>query len=106
MATSIKGNPSASFSLTIRLKIRRGGVGLHTVLETIAKAGGDTDGIDKPGSDNEFVTRDITVLLRNSEHGDEVVRLLRELPDVEVQHVSDRTFLMHLGGKIDIVPRR
>lgn len=106
MPSTIKGTPSASYSLTIRLKIRRGGVGLHTVLETIATAGGDTDGIDKPGSDNEFVTRDITVLLRNSEHGEEVVRLLTALPDVEVQHVSDRTFLMHLGGKIDIVPRR
>ena len=106
MTNKTTGTPSASYSLTIRLKIRRGGVGLHTVLETIAKAGGDTHGIDMPGSDNEFVTRDITVLLRNSEHGDEVVRLIKELPDVEVQHVSDRTFLMHLGGKIDIVPRR
>ncbi len=106
MTSKATSTPSASYSLTIRLKIRRGGVGLHKVLETIAKAGGDTDGIDKPGSDNEFVTRDITVLLRNSEHGDDVVRLIKELPDVEVQHVSDRTFLMHLGGKIDIVPRR
>lgn len=106
MESNGRATPSSSFSLTLRLKIRRGGVGLHKVLAIIAQAGADTAGIDMPDWDNDFVTRDITVLLRNSQHGEEVVHLIKELPDVEVQHVSDRTFLMHLGGKIDIVPRR
>jgi len=106
MATNSTGVPSASNSLTIRLKIRRGGVGLHTVLETIAKCGGDTDGIDMSDANSEFVVRDVTVLLRSADQGELMVEALKALPDVEVQHVSDRTFLAHLGGKITMVPRR
>lgn len=106
MATKQQSVPSASNSLTIRMKIRRGGVGLHKVLETIASCGGDTDGIDIPSSDNEFVVRDVTVLLRTSDQAQPMVEALKALPDVEVQHVSDRTFLAHLGGKIGMVTRR
>jgi malate dehydrogenase (oxaloacetate-decarboxylating) len=46
--------------------------------------------------------RDITVNSRNSDHGRKIVDAVEELPDTRVINVSDRTFLMHLGGKIEI----
>src|SRR5439155_4075342 len=30
---------------------------------------------------------------------------VRDLPGIEVEHVSDRTFLLHLGGKIEVVSK-
>jgi malate dehydrogenase (oxaloacetate-decarboxylating) len=47
-------------------------------------------------------TRDITVNARDSGHGQQVVQVVEDLPQVKVINVSDRTFLMHLGGKIEI----
>ena len=47
-------------------------------------------------------TRDITVNARDSEHGQQVVQVVEDLPQVRVINVSDRTFLMHLGGKIEV----
>jgi malate dehydrogenase (oxaloacetate-decarboxylating) len=46
--------------------------------------------------------RDITVNARDSEHGQQVVQVVENLPQVRVINVSDRTFLMHLGGKIEV----
>ena len=38
----------------------------------------------------------------HSEHGQKVVEVVEALPEVKVINVSDRTFLMHLGGKIEV----
>jgi malate dehydrogenase (oxaloacetate-decarboxylating) len=50
----------------------------------------------------ERTVRDITVNARDSEHGQQIVEIVEGLPDVKVVNVSDRTFLMHLGGKIEV----
>src|SRR5918995_3902 len=46
-----------------------------------------------------------TVHARDSEHGQQVVRAVEGLPEVAVVNVSDRTFLVHLGGKIEVHSR-
>jgi malate dehydrogenase (oxaloacetate-decarboxylating) len=40
--------------------------------------------------------------VRDDSHGEAVVKALKSMKDIEVVHVSDRTFLMHLGGKITV----
>src|SRR5690625_4015459 len=45
---------------------------------------------------------DITWNATGTAHAEEITQRLRELPDVVVHKVSDRTFLMHLGGKIEV----
>jgi malate dehydrogenase (oxaloacetate-decarboxylating) len=50
----------------------------------------------------ERVLRDITVKARDSSHGQEIVDRLRRIAGVRIANISDRTFLMHLGGKIEI----
>jgi len=49
--------------------------------------------------------RDVTVLAHDAEHITRIVEAVRAVEGVEVEHVSDRTFLMHLGGKIEVVPK-
>jgi malate dehydrogenase (oxaloacetate-decarboxylating) len=48
------------------------------------------------------VIRDMTIKARDSHHGQEIVNRLKHVAGVRVVNVSDRTFLMHLGGKIEI----
>ena len=49
--------------------------------------------------------RDVTVNAGDSDHGKQIVDAVRALPGVDVQSVSDRTFLLHLGGKIEVVSK-
>ncbi len=49
--------------------------------------------------------RDVTVLAADQEHLDRIVAAVHAVDGIEVEHVSDRTFLMHLGGKIEVVSR-
>ena len=46
--------------------------------------------------------RDVTVACVDSAHADAVVGAVRALDGITVESVSDRTFLMHKGGKIEV----
>ena len=94
--------PSASYSLTIRLQITNRPGMLGRVASAIGDAGGDIGAIDIVESGRDRVVRDLTVKARDDEHGQEVVNRVRQVPGVRVVNVSDRTFLLHLGGKIEI----
>jgi malate dehydrogenase (oxaloacetate-decarboxylating) len=94
--------PSASYSMTVRLDILNRPGMLGKVTSAIGKAGGDIGAIDLVWVEKDTVRRDITFKARDDRHGAEVVERLRGVPGVKVVNVSDRTFLMHLGGKIEV----
>ncbi|MBM7563235.1 NAD-dependent malic enzyme [Paenibacillus sacheonensis] len=93
----------AQTSIIFRLELDHKKVSFGDVAATISKAGGDITSIDviRPGSDTS--TRDITVDLQDNKET-AVVEALRALDGIKVVNVSDRTFLVHLGGKITIQP--
>ena len=72
------------------------------VVSTIGKHGGDLGAVDIVAPDAKLMTRDITVRARDAGHQDELVSTVRHLPHVKIINVSDRVFLLHLGGKIGI----
>src|SRR6185369_2409437 len=45
------------------------------------------------------------VLATDAGHIDRIVAAVRALDGIVVEHVSDRTFLLHLGGKLEVVAR-
>jgi malate dehydrogenase (oxaloacetate-decarboxylating) len=94
--------PSASYSLTVRLQITNRPGMLGRVASAIGDAGGDIGAVDLVESGRDRIVRDLTVKARDSEHGLAIVNRLRTLPGVRVVNISDRTFLLHLGGKIEI----
>ncbi len=94
--------PSASYSLTLRLKIKNVPGSLGKITSKIGELGGDIGAIDIEAVGKHHLIRDITINVRDQVHGDVIIRELRNLDVAEVLHVSDRTFLMHLGGKIRI----
>ena len=94
--------PSASYSLTVRLEIRQRPGMLGRVTSAIGAAGGDIGAVDLVETTHDRVIRDLTINCRDSDHGHEIVTRLRGVAGVRVVNVSDRTFLMHLGGKIEV----
>src|SRR6266571_8542830 len=94
--------PSASYSLTVRLAIKNRPGMLGRVAMAIGEAGGDIGAVDLVESTREQIHRDITIDARDSDHGQQIVARVRRVAGVRVVNVSDRTFLMHLGGKIEV----
>lgn len=88
-------------SLILRLKISSD-AGFSQVTMAIGEAGGDIIAVDVIHVGKDYVIRDITVNVHNESHRLEVVRSLEKRPGIEVINVSDRTFLVHLGGKIEV----
>ncbi len=94
--------PSASYSLTVRLEIENKPGMLGKVTSAIGKAGGDIGAVDLVEMRGGRVLRDITIKASDSQHGQDIIERLRGLAGVRVANISDRTFLMHLGGKIEV----
>jgi malate dehydrogenase (oxaloacetate-decarboxylating) len=96
---------SASFSATIRVHVDDRPGAFADLARAIGDAGGSLDAIDLVRVDRGRKVRDVTVLAENAEHLERIAAAVRATPGVEVEHVSDRTFLLHLGGKIEVVPK-
>src|SRR5574342_128173 len=94
--------PSASYSFTVRLEIRNKPGMLGRVTSVIGKAGGDIGAGDLVEMTGEQVLRDITIKARDSRHAHDIVDRLKATAGVRIANISDRTFLMHMGGKIEI----
>ena len=102
---STTSTPNASYSLTLRIKIHNKPGKLGQITTAIGHAGGDIEGIDIVSVGKDFLIRDITVNAASETHDEEIVSAVETIDGVEVINVSDRTFLMHLGGKIEIASK-
>ena len=94
--------PSASYSLTMRIEIPSTPGAFAQVAGAIAEAQGDVGAIDLVRVTRDHTVRDITVSAADSDHGQRIVDAVRQVAGVTIVNVSDRTFLMHLGGKIAV----
>ncbi|CAN5825798.1 ACT domain-containing protein [soil metagenome] len=97
--------PSASYSLTLRVKLSSRAGTLGQLATAIGRDGGDIGAIDIVSVTNDFIVRDVTVNAASSEHGERIVQAVNDIECIAVVHVSDRTFLMHIGGKIEVVSK-
>ena len=97
--------PSDSYSLTLRVKLSTRAGTLGEVATAIGRAGGDIGAIDIVSVGRDYIVRDITVNTVSSQHEEKIVDAVKRIEGIEVINVSDRTFLMHLGGKIEVVSK-
>jgi malate dehydrogenase (oxaloacetate-decarboxylating) len=98
-------SPSESYSITMRLEIQNKVGMLGKVTTAIGEAGGDIGAVDLSGHGKGTVIRDVTARARGIDHAQEIINTVKAIPGVKVVNVSDRTFLMHLGGKIEVHPK-
>ena len=98
-------HPSASFSATLRVHLKNQPGSFAALAEAIAGAGGLLGAIDLVRVGRDEKVRDVTVLAGDAAHLDRIIGAVTEVDGIEVEHVSDRTFLFHLGGKLEVKPR-
>src|SRR4051794_10450576 len=94
-------SPSAQYSLTIRVEIGNKPGMLGRVAGAIGAAGGVIGAVDIVDLKDDMLVRDITVDAAGPEQWGAITAALDDLEDVKVVDTTDRTFLMHLGGKIE-----
>jgi malate dehydrogenase (oxaloacetate-decarboxylating) len=96
---------SASFSATLRVRLDDAPGSFARLAQAVGEAGGSLGAIDLVRVDATTKVRDVTVDAASAEHLDEIVAAVRKVDGIEVERVSDRTVLMHLGGKIEMAPK-
>jgi malate dehydrogenase (oxaloacetate-decarboxylating) len=92
----------SSYSITMRLHTAPDHGVVGRVATAIATAGGIVTAIDVADSSHDRLVVDVTCSAADSEHSERLVAAVSEVEGVEVHKVSDRTFLLHLGGKIEV----
>jgi len=90
-------------SIVIRVELIHETTTFGDVASAISKASGDISSIDVIRAGKESSIRDITVDVAESNEA-RVIEALSKLDGIKLINVSDRTFLVHLGGKITTQP--
>ncbi|MEO9592887.1 malic enzyme-like NAD(P)-binding protein [Rhodopirellula bahusiensis] len=96
---------SPSYAITIRLRYSDSPGAMGKITTAIGEADGAIGAVDIVNIRGGKISRDFTVNARDVDHGKRIVEHLRTVEEVEVVHTSDRVFLMHLGGKIEVLPK-
>ena len=94
--------PSIANSVTVRLVLPARPTAVSELSGLIESAGGVVTGLDVTGSGHARMRVDLTMLTRDPDHAEEIVDRMQGLHGVEIGKVSDRTFLLHLGGKLTV----
>jgi len=97
----VDATPSAQYRLTIRVKLDDAHGILGHVTTAIGEAGGIVGAVDLVEVDGNHSVRDIVVDGTGHEHWERILAAIAEVEGAEVVDTTDRTFLLHLGGKIE-----
>jgi malate dehydrogenase (oxaloacetate-decarboxylating) len=93
--------PSAQYRLTIRVRLDDTPGVVGQVTTAIGEAGGVVVAVDLVDTDAGATVRDVVVDAANREHWGRILKAIEAVAGVEVVDTTDRTFLLHVGGKIE-----
>jgi malate dehydrogenase (oxaloacetate-decarboxylating) len=88
-------------SMILRLEIDTKQIRFSDIVSAIADEGGDLVAIDVIQTKQELSIRDLTINVADTLYTAKIVEKVKQLSGVSLVNVSDRTFLLHLGGKIE-----
>jgi malate dehydrogenase (oxaloacetate-decarboxylating) len=94
--------PSVSYSITVRLEVASRGRAVSEITRAVEQAGGVVTALDVTAGRAGRLRVDLTCAARDTAHAEAIVTALAAVDEVDVHKVSDRTFLLHLGGKIEM----
>jgi len=96
---------SPGYSMAVRMKYPDIPGLLGRITSVIGNEDGLIGAVDVVDTKGDRITRDVTFSASDIPHGERVIAALRSIPDVEIVNTSDRVFLMHLGGKLEVSSR-
>jgi malate dehydrogenase (oxaloacetate-decarboxylating) len=94
--------PSVSYSITVRLEVASHGRAVSEITRAVEAAGGVVTALDVTPAGHDRLKVDVTCAAADTAHSEGIVAALSGISGVTVHKVSDRTFLLHLGGKIEM----
>ncbi len=94
--------PGPGYSITARVEVPASASAAGDLTMAVGHVGGVVTAFDVVEAQSQTLVVDISCNARNEEHADEITTGLEALPGVRVRKVSDRTFLLHLGGKLEV----
>ena len=97
--------PSPGYSITVRAEAPAAIDTTGVVAAAVAEAGGALTALDVVESRGQSLVVDVTCNASDADHADRITARIAAVPGVKVRKVSDRTFLLHLGGKLEVVPK-
>ena len=96
---------TSSYSITMRLHTLPDHGVVGRVATAISDGGGIVTAIDVAESSHERLVVDVTCSASDLDHANLLVAAVDAVEGVEVFKVSDRTFLLHIGGKIEVASK-
>ncbi|MEK7288196.1 MAG: NAD-dependent malic enzyme [Elusimicrobiota bacterium] len=94
-----------SHTLIVRLRLKRQGGNLARVIGMISKSHGLVSAMDMVSAAKDVIVRDLTIRVHDEAAGGLLIKDMRRLKGIDIVNVSDRVFLFHLGGKLEIKSR-
>jgi malate dehydrogenase (oxaloacetate-decarboxylating) len=102
---TVTATPNASYSVVMRLRVAASdATALGRITTAVGAAAGVVVAIDMVDTASETLTLDLSVNAGDQQQAARIQEAVGALDGVEVHKVSDRTFLLHLGGKLEVVP--
>jgi malate dehydrogenase (oxaloacetate-decarboxylating) len=98
-------NPSPGYSITVRMEVPSSARATGDVVAAVTGAGGAVTALDVAESLADRLVVDVTCDASDVDHADVITDALNQVDGANVRKVSDRTFLLHLGGKLEVVPK-
>jgi malate dehydrogenase (oxaloacetate-decarboxylating) len=96
---------SPGYGITIRVEGSPDLQPVALITSALSVAGATITALDVVESLLDRVVIDVTCDTVNVDHADEITDSLNQIDGLVVRKVSDRTFLLHLGGKIEIASK-
>jgi malate dehydrogenase (oxaloacetate-decarboxylating) len=97
--------PGPGYSITVRLEAPPSASAAGDLTSAVGRAGGVITAFDVVESHGDRVVIDLTCNALSANHAKDITDTLETLPGIVVRKVSDRTFLVHLGGKIEVTSK-
>ena len=96
---------SPGYSITVRVEVPAATTATAALTTAVGSAGGALTALDVVESHTNRMVVDVTCDASDEAHADLITEAIKAIPGAVVRKVSDRTFLMHLGGKIEVMPK-
>src|SRR3954453_370420 len=97
--------PGPGYSITIRVEAPPSASAAGDLTTAVGRAGGVITAFDVVESTAGQLVVDLSANAVDAEHAESMTDAGNGLPGVSVMRVSDRTFLVHLGGKIEVTSK-
>ncbi|MEV7554018.1 NAD-dependent malic enzyme [Amycolatopsis sp. NPDC089917] len=97
--------PGPGYSITVRVEAPASSTAAGDLTTAVGRVGGVLTAFDVVESHPDSIVVDISANALSENHAQDITQTLDSMPGVRVRKVSDRTFLIHLGGKIEVSPK-